>query len=99
MGTKTGIVRVDLNTKKVTLHVQVKDYGMIDGLKAYDDRSFIMSNWQGKTQIVTVTGGITLLIDTVKENIQSADLKYIPGKKLLLIPTFFNNRVVAYKIQ
>lgn len=99
VGTKTGIIKVDLKAKKASLHVKVNNYGMIDGLKAYDDKSFIISNWQGETRLVTVSGKTTVLLDTVKENIQSADLEYIPGKKLLLIPTFFNNRVVAYKIQ
>jgi hypothetical protein len=40
-----------------------------------------------------------VLSNTTEENIQAADLGYIPDKKWVLIPTFFDNRVVASKLQ
>ena len=32
------------------------------------------------------------------DEIQSADITYIPEKQLLLVPTFFKNSVTAYKL-
>ncbi len=98
-GSKTGIVSINLSTKKTKLLVPVKEYGMIDGLKRFNSNSFIMSNWKGKTQIVSLKGKVSVLIDTTKEKIQSADFEYIASKNLIIIPTFFNNKVIAYKIK
>jgi len=48
---------------------------------------------------VTASGKINVLIDTTASKINSADLGYIKSRRLLLIPTFFDNRVVAYKVE
>ena len=40
----------------------------------------------------------SLLIDTRKDSVSAADIEYIAGKKLLLVPTFFKNKVVAYEL-
>jgi hypothetical protein len=42
---------------------------------------------------------VTVLIDTTNQKINSADIEYIEGKQILLIPTFFDNRVVAYQVE
>ena len=49
--------------------------------------------------MVTASGKVIVLIDTTSSKINSADLEYIKTKKLLLIPTFFDNRVVAYEVK
>ena len=99
VGTATGIVKVMPATRKAAMHVPVKGFGMIDGLKAIaPNDTYIMSNWKGKTQIVNKAGKVTVVMDTSAKNIQSADFEYIAAKKMLLIPTFFNNRVVAYRL-
>ena len=98
VGTATGIVQVTPGTGAAKMLVPVTGFGMIDGLRAYDPHAYIVSNWKGKTQIVSESGRVTVLLDTSPKNIQSADLEYIASKRLLLIPTFFDNRVVAYRI-
>ncbi|MFH2005977.1 MAG: ATP-binding protein [bacterium] len=99
VGTATGIVKVDPKTGAAELLVPVQGFGMIDGLKPLGPDAYIVSNWKGKTQIVTRAGQVTVLLDTSAKNIQSADLEYISEQKLLLIPTFFDNRVVAYRLR
>lgn len=71
----------------------------IDGLRGDGKGNYFISDWQGKTSLVTASGQIIVLIDTTASNINAADLEYIKGKKLLLIPTFFDNRVVAYTVE
>ncbi len=71
----------------------------IDGLRPDGKGNYIVSDWDGRTTLVLATGEIRPLLDTVTEKINSADLEYIPGAGLLLIPTFFDNRVVAYRFQ
>ncbi|WP_439583597.1 SMP-30/gluconolactonase/LRE family protein [Dyadobacter bucti] len=60
---------------------------------------FIISNWNGELNHVSAKGEIKKLIDTKAEKINAADIDYIPEKKLLLVPTFFANKVVAYEVK
>lgn len=71
----------------------------IDGLRGDGKGNYFISDWQGKTSLVTASGQITVLIDTTASQINAADLEYIKGKKLLLIPTFSDNRVMAYTVE
>ena len=48
---------------------------------------------------VSKSGKVTVLLDTTAQKIQSADLEYVAHKRMLVIPTFFHNKVVAYRIR
>lgn len=71
----------------------------IDGLRPDGKGNYIVSDWDGRTALVLATGETRMLLDTVADKVNSADLEYIPENGLLLIPTFFDNRVVAYRFQ
>jgi sugar lactone lactonase YvrE len=71
----------------------------IDGLRPDGKGNYFISDWQGKTSLVTTSGEIIVLIDTTASKINAADLEYIQGQRLLLIPTFFDNRVMAYTVE
>ncbi len=70
----------------------------IDGLVMDKHGSYLLSDWQGHTYVYTKTGELNELLDTTDDKINSADIEYIQDKKLLLIPTFFDNRVMAYRV-
>ena len=70
----------------------------IDGLIILDDGSFITSDWNGRITFVPKDEEPYVLIDTDNRKINAADIEYIPEKKLLLVPTFYNHRVVAYEL-
>lgn len=92
------IKAVRLSDKTVTIFADVRE-AMIDGLRPDGKGNYIISDWNGRTVLVLATGESKLLLDTTASKINSADIEYIPEKQLLLIPTFFDNRVVAYKLQ
>lgn len=71
----------------------------IDGLRPDGKGNYFISDWRGKTSLVSASGEVTVLMDTTDSKINSADLEYIKSQKLLLIPTFFDNRVMAYKVE
>lgn len=60
---------------------------------------FIISNWNGEINYVSANGQVNKLLDTKAEKVNAADIAYIPEQKLLLIPTFFANKVVAYEVK
>ena len=68
-----------------------------DGLVILDDSTYLASRWQG--EIYLIKGGKEqLLLDTKADSSNTADINYIPAEKLVLVPTFLKNRVVAYKL-
>ncbi|MHA6246767.1 NHL repeat-containing protein [Pontibacter sp. CAU 1760] len=69
-----------------------------DGIVPYGD-DFIISNWNGEIHYVTADGKVEKLLDTKADKVNAADIAYIPAQKLLLVPTFFANKVVAYQVK
>ena len=90
------LISIDPNTKMIS-PIAVTDSG-IDGLKPDGHGNFFTSNWKGRTTLITAEGKTIILMDTTEANINSADFEYLAEKKLLVIPTFFDNRVVAYTV-
>lgn len=68
-----------------------------DGLVILGDGNFIASRWQGEIWFATADGE-TLLLDTKGIESNTADIGFIPGENIVLVPTFFKNKVVAYKL-
>ncbi|MCK5075046.1 MAG: ATP-binding protein [Calditrichia bacterium] len=71
----------------------------IDGVEADGKGNYIISDWSGQTDFVTAKGEVHMLLNTTSKKINAADIEYIKEKQLLLIPTFFDNRVVAYELK
>jgi hypothetical protein len=71
----------------------------IDGVQSDGKGNYFISDWKGKTSCVTSSGHVTVLMDTTNQKINSADIEYIESTQVLLIPTFFDNRVVAYQVE
>ncbi|MCH7413078.1 ATP-binding protein [Belliella sp. R4-6] len=68
-----------------------------DGLVVIDESTFIASRWQGEIYLIQ-DGQETKILDTKAEESNTADIDYIPEDNLVLVPTFFKNKVVAYKL-
>jgi outer membrane protein assembly factor BamB len=90
----TSILRVTLQTKKVT--ALIDHCNGIDGLEKLSNGKFIYSNWEGRIFITENRQSVQLLNTVGKSN--TADIEYEPSLNLLLVPTFFSNRVDAYQL-
>ena len=62
-------------------------------------KDFIISNWNGEIYHVTAKGAVTKILDTKAAKVNAADITYIRKQNLLLVPTFFDNKVMAYKVK
>ena len=91
-----SLKEIDLDTQKISIIAKIGSG--IDGVQSDGKGNYFISDWRGKTSYVTSSGQVTVLLDTTDQKINSADIEYIESKQLLLIPTFFDNRVVAYKV-
>jgi hypothetical protein len=97
VGTAEGVYEVDPGAK--TLTRRIAHAGGIDGFKPLSPGRYIVSDWAGKTQIIEKDKPPIVLLDTTSQKVNAADLEFIAEKNLLLIPTFFDNRVAAYRLQ
>ena len=90
-----AVWKIDIKTKK--MKALFRGAIEVDGLKPLGDGNFIFSNWPGRI-FISKSNKVIKLLDSTKEEKKTADIDYIPSKNLLLVPTFFDNTVVAYKL-
>ena len=95
VGTKDNLLKVDPSVKKLKKYIE--ETGPIDGLIPISANKFVISDWSGRV-LIAQTDSKTVLQNTAEKNIQAADLGFIREDKIILIPTFFDNRVVARKL-
>lgn len=82
-----------------TFKTLVNGVGHGDGVIKLENDDFIVSSWQGEIfYIHSKDWSKTQLLDTRAQKINAADIAYIPATKTLLVPTFFHNTVMAYKV-
>ncbi|MBU2651496.1 MAG: SMP-30/gluconolactonase/LRE family protein [Bacteroidetes bacterium] len=86
---------VDLDTKDITKVARFPK-GFIDGIKVANNGELLVSLWSGKIYKVSEEGSIKLIMHTENKGKYSADFEYIPSKKMLIVPTFYNNTIQAY---
>lgn len=90
-----NIYEVDMKTKEISKIIA--DAGGVDGLEKNNAGKFVYSNWPGRV-FVHRNGKSVKVLDTTADEIKTADLDFALKHDLVLIPTFFDNKVVAYKI-
>jgi len=101
---KQGIM-FSLDEKGLIMHASPNKGGQVlnnkvtggDGLIILDNGAFIASRWQGEIYLIS-KGKEKMLLDTKDQKSNTADIEYIPEDKLVLVPTFFKNKVVAYRL-
>jgi hypothetical protein len=91
------LTAIDLGSKEITLITEGINKG--DGIaRAGVPGYFLVSDWFGEVFLVYPDGSKVSLLNTKEAEIGSADIDYIPDKNLLLVPTFYKQDVVAYKL-
>lgn len=70
-----------------------------DGLENVEGDDFLVSCWSGAIYYVKADGSTEKMLDTQEQKINSADIGYDAAKKIVYVPTFFKNSVVAYQLQ
>ena len=91
------IVKAGFNDKKLT--VIADNTGDIDGLEGLGDGHYIYSDWQGNVYLITKDKQIEKILDTTPAGMNAADIEFVPFTQMLYVPTFLDNRVVAYRLR
>jgi len=61
--------------------------------------TYLVSNWYGEIYFCGCNGQAKKILDTKDQKINAADIEYDSKSKLLFIPTFFANSVMAYEVK
>lgn len=89
---------IEMETKEVQAP-WMTDIPSADGIIKTSDGNYVVSTWQGEVHYVNAADQASQkLLDTKAEEINSADIGYVPGENLVLVPTFYDNRIVAYRL-
>ncbi|MCK4415097.1 MAG: SMP-30/gluconolactonase/LRE family protein, partial [Candidatus Eisenbacteria sp.] len=89
---------IDCESGKITTIARLP-LGTIDGIQLDGAGNYIVSQTEGRLYLVTPRGEIEKLLDTSGPPVGAADFVFVPGSGLLVIPTFTQDRVVAYHLE
>lgn len=70
-----------------------------DGIERVAPNQYLVSCWNGIVYYVVAGAQKVTLFDTRSEKINSADIGYDAKKKIIYVPTFLKNNVVAYQLE
>lgn len=98
IGTDNGILKTEIKSGVASLCVSNDKSGEVDGLYVTSEGKFIFSDWKGSVFIGSKDSKPELLLNTSAQNINAADFGIIASGKMILIPTFFDNKVVCYTL-
>jgi dipeptidyl aminopeptidase/acylaminoacyl peptidase len=94
---KGGLYRLEKN-KTLTLITNGMEGGT-DGIENVKGKEFIVSCWAGAIWYINADGTKELLLDTQAQKINTADIGYDAKNRIIYVPTFWKNSVVAYEVK
>jgi len=97
LGSKNNLISVDQKSKAI--RILAENAGYLDGIVKVGKNKFVTSDFKGKVQLIELGKDIEILMNTTGLNVNAADLGYISSQNLLLVPTFLDNKVIAFKLK
>jgi hypothetical protein len=94
IGAGGKLLSIDTMTKSIS--ILAENVGYLDGLIKINESTFITSDWGGKIQLIVLGKAPEKLLES---KTHAADLGYIASRHLLLIPTFTENKLIAYRLK
>jgi len=95
--TSTSFQKVDAN-KVITKIADGFESGL-DGIVMVANNEFIISDYHGILYYVKADGTKQVLLDTRANRIMSNDISYDSKMKILYVPSFSTNYIIAYKVK
>ena len=88
---------VSLATKEIRTIADL-GVGVIDGIACLGSGTYLVSHNEGRLFRVTTDGQVVKLIDQTVVGQNIADFAYLPSRRLIVFPTWTDNRVAAYSL-
>ncbi len=89
---------VKANAQGQTTNIATGLDNSTDGIEQVVPGEFLVSSWNGVIYYVKSDGSKQQLLDTRSIKMNTADIGYDAVNKIVYVPTFFKNGIVAYKL-
>ncbi|MCF8378020.1 MAG: hypothetical protein K9H49_00495 [Bacteroidales bacterium] len=100
LATSAGQELISVDPLSGEMEVLVAEIGHGDGVEFTGvDGYYLVSDWSGEIFIINPDYTKNSLLNTKEQGINTADIGYNLKDKIVYVPTFFGNRVVAYKLE
>jgi sugar lactone lactonase YvrE len=73
--------------------------GGTDGIENFSGNDFLVSCWQGALWYVHADGTKELLFDGKSQKTNTADIGFDPKTKIVYVPTFWRNSIIAFQVK
>ncbi|HEY8897075.1 MAG TPA: ATP/GTP-binding protein, partial [Niastella sp.] len=70
-----------------------------DGLEHVSGKDYIVSCWIGTVYYIKGDGTRQMLLDTREQKSNTADIGYDAKSRIVYVPTFFKNKIVAHELK
>ena len=88
-----------INDDKTVTKISDGMEGGTDGIENFTGNDFLVSCWQGALWYVHADGTKELLFDGKAEKTNTADIGFDPKTKIVYVPTFWRNSVIAFQVK
>jgi len=89
---------IDLKSGEIKTVAKLGRGANVDGIETDEKGNILVSDFTGRIWMVSPEGKMTLLLDTSAPKQYCANFAYVPGKKMLVIPSLPDNRVSAFSL-
>jgi len=93
----TGLFK-EINPETGAMKVISENMGQGDGIVPVGNGGYLTTSWKGAVFFVSVAGVSTRLLDTESLGENAADPDFSIETQVLYLPTFYKNRVKAYRL-
>jgi sugar lactone lactonase YvrE len=73
--------------------------GGTDGVEQVANNEFVVSCWGGMVYYVNANGTTHNLLDAREQKMNTADIGYDAKNRIVYVPTFWKNKIVAYELK
>jgi sugar lactone lactonase YvrE len=88
-----------VNDDKTITKISEGMEGGTDGIENFSGNDFLVTCWQGALWYVHADGNKELLFDGKAEKTNTADIGFDPKTKIVYVPTFWRNSVIAFQVK
>ena len=92
---KGRLLKLDISSKKIT-PITADPVGNLDGLQAYDNDTFLVSDWSTGSLYKISKGGDVSPFFSAEPSV--GDILYLPSKQLLGLPMNKQSKLLLYKV-
>jgi len=88
---------IELATQKSRI-IASTGTGIVIGIRVDDTGDYLVSHWEGPTFRISPRGEIVEILDPSPQGWNVADFELVVEEGMLIVPTFYGNRVVCYTL-